>query len=208
MRHNGRVTPRSSTPSAFAVCFVCTGNICRSPMAEVVLRSLAERAGLASVIEISSAGTGEWHLGEHADHRALDALERRGLDGGLHRAQLFDPARFDEFDLVVALDHGHERALRSWARTDTDRQKVRRLLAFEPSLSPQGDVPDPYYSDAAAFDQVLSLIESACRSLFAQIEPGLRGNRATRPDSPDARSAAVAGSAARADHRHPEGPTA
>ncbi|WP_327205478.1 MULTISPECIES: low molecular weight protein-tyrosine-phosphatase [unclassified Rathayibacter] len=202
------MTPRSSAPSAFAVCFVCTGNICRSPMAEVVLRSLADRAGLASVIEISSAGTGEWHLGEHADDRALAALERRGLDGARHRAQLFDPVRFDEFDLVVALDHGHERALRSWARTDVDRQKVRRLLAFEPSLSPQGDVPDPYYSDAAAFDRVLSLIESACRSLFAQIEPGLRGNRATRPDSPDARSGAVAGSAARAENRDPEGSTA
>ncbi|WP_201788562.1 low molecular weight protein-tyrosine-phosphatase [Rathayibacter sp. VKM Ac-2630] len=178
------MTPRPLAPSAFAVCFVCTGNICRSPMAEVVLRSLAERAGLGSVIEITSAGTGEWHLGEQADHRALDALERRGLDGARHRAQLFDPARFAEFDLVVALDHGHERALRAWARTDVDRQKVRRLLAFEPGLSPQGDVPDPYYSDAAAFDSVLALIERACESLFAQIEPGLRGNRASLTDSP------------------------
>ncbi|WP_208856862.1 low molecular weight protein-tyrosine-phosphatase [Rathayibacter oskolensis] len=206
------MTPRSPSPSAFAVCFVCTGNICRSPMAEVVMRSLAERAGLASAIEITSAGTGEWHLGEHADHRALDALARRGLDGGRHRAQLFDPTRFPEFDLVVALDQGHERALRSWARTEVDRQKVRRLLAFEPSLSPQGDVPDPYYSDAAAFDSVLALIERACRSLFAQIEPGLRGNRVVRTDSSDARAGVVAGSAARAalppDPREPEGPTA
>ena len=80
MRHDGRVTPDSPAPSAFAVCFVCTGNICRSPMAEVVLRSLAEQAGLGSAIEISSAGTGEWHLGEHADSRALAALERlRGI---------------------------------------------------------------------------------------------------------------------------------
>ncbi|WP_279631694.1 low molecular weight protein-tyrosine-phosphatase [Rathayibacter sp. VKM Ac-2760] len=200
------MTPRSPAPSAFAVCFVCTGNICRSPMAEVVLRSLAERAGLGSVIEITSSGTGEWHLGEHADRRALDALERRGLDGAPHRARLFDPSRFDEFDLVVALDHGHERALRSWARTDVDRQKIRRLLAFEPSLSPQGDVPDPYYSDAAAFDSVLALIERACRALFAQIEPGLRGNRTVRTDSPDARSSADAVPAG--DPREPEGTTA
>lgn len=188
MRHDGRVTPDSPAPSAFAVCFVCTGNICRSPMAEVVLRSLAEQAGLSSAIQISSAGTGEWHLGEHADRRALDALERRGLDGGRHRAQLFDPSRFAEFDLVVALDHGHERALRSWARTEVDRQKIRRLLAFEPALSPQGDVPDPYYSDAAAFDSVLALIERACRALFAQIEPGLRGNRSVQADPAEARA--------------------
>lgn len=191
MRHDGRVTLDSATPSAFAVCFVCTGNICRSPMAEVVLRSLAEQAGLGSAIEISSAGTGEWHLGEHADRRALDALERHGFDGSRHRAQLFDPSRFAECDLVVALDHGHERALRSWARTEVEQHKIRRLLDFEPGLSPQGDVPDPYYSDAAAFDSVLALIERACRALFAQIEPGLRGNRSVRPDFTDARAALV-----------------
>ncbi|MBF4461298.1 MULTISPECIES: low molecular weight protein-tyrosine-phosphatase [unclassified Rathayibacter] len=195
------MTRHSPAPSAFAVCFVCTGNICRSPMAEVVLRSLAERAGLASAIEISSAGTGEWHLGEHADQRALDALERHGLTGEHHRAQLFDPGRFEELDLVVALDHGHERALRSWARTEGDRQKVRRLLDFEPGLSPQGDVPDPYYSDAAAFDQVLALIERACRSLFAQIEPGLRGNRTVRTDSSGMRTVARPSP----DDREPEG---
>ncbi|WP_258062066.1 low molecular weight protein-tyrosine-phosphatase [Rathayibacter tritici] len=185
------MTLDSATPSAFAVCFVCTGNICRSPMAEVVLRSLAEQAGLGSAIEISSAGTGEWHLGEHADRRALDALERHGFDGSRHRAQLFDPSRFAECDLVVALDHGHERALRSWARTEVEQHKIRRLLDFEPGLSPQGDVPDPYYSDAAAFDSVLALIERACRALFAQIEPGLRGNRSVRPDFTDARAALV-----------------
>lgn len=200
MRHDGRVTP-SSAPSAFAVCFVCTGNICRSPMAEVVLRSLAEQAGLGSVITITSAGTGEWHLGEHADHRALEALDRRGLDGAPHRARLFDPALFEEFDLVVALDHGHERALRSWARTDVDRQKIRRLLAFEPGLSAQGDVPDPYYSDAAAFDSVLALIERACWALFAQIEPGLRGNRTVRTDPRSSLQTAR-------DPREPEGTTA
>ncbi|ALS57190.1 low molecular weight protein-tyrosine-phosphatase [Rathayibacter toxicus] len=179
--------PDYSPPSGFAVCFVCTGNICRSPMAEVVLRSRAERAGLADAITISSAGISEWHLGEHADQRARAALERRGLSGERHRAHLFDPSNFGNLDLVVALDHNHERALRSWARTATDRHKIRRLLDFDPSLSPQGDVPDPYYADAAEFDSVLTLIERACEALFAHIAPGLHRNGASHTNPSDMR---------------------
>jgi protein-tyrosine phosphatase len=174
--HNGRVTPDPADRgphTAFAVCFVCTGNICRSPIAEVVLRELAERAGLGDVIDVTSAGTGEWHLGEHADPRAVDALERAGYDGRHHRAKLFDTAWFGDLDLVVALDRGHARALTSWAENDTDRSKVRLLLDFEPTLRHRTDVPDPYYDDAA-FDPVLAMIERACTALFAQIEPALR----------------------------------
>lgn len=186
MVQNVRVTSDDTldAPSAFTVCFVCTGNICRSPMAEVVLRELAERAGLSETLEVTSAGTGEWHLGEHADRRAIEALARRGYDGSQHRARLFDIERFDELDLVIALDRGHERALRSWGRDESDRAKVRRLLAFDPSLSVRGDVPDPYYSDDATFDAVLAMIEAACVALFHQIEPGLRGSVHARHDAP------------------------
>ena len=90
---------------AFRICMVCTGNICRSPMAEVVLRDLVERAGLGGKVVVTSAGTGEWHVGEHADPRTVAALEARGYDGSAHRARQFDASWFDDLDLVIALDH-------------------------------------------------------------------------------------------------------
>jgi protein-tyrosine phosphatase len=179
--HPGRMGDMTTPPAAapFRVVFVCTGNICRSPMAEVVLRTLAERAGLASRVHSTSAGTGDWHVGERADHRTLAALERRGYDGGMHRARQFTTDSFDTNDLVIALDRSHERILRGWARRDDDADKVALLLGFEPQ-STALDVPDPYYAGPAKFDEVLGMIESATRSLFHQLEPAIRpGSRPT-----------------------------
>ena len=111
-----RAEPPGDAAQPFRVSFVCTGNICRSPMAEVVLRSLAERAGLGDRIAIESAATGDWHVGEQADQRTIDALERRGYDGTHHRARQFDAADFPALDLVVAFDRGQARILRNQAR--------------------------------------------------------------------------------------------
>jgi protein-tyrosine phosphatase len=160
-------------PARFRVCFVCTGNICRSPMAEVIMREFAHAASLTPSLAVSSAGTGDWHVGEQADPRTVDALREHGYDGAQHRARQFDPAWFADLDLVIALDRGQERILRGWAPTDDDRAKVALLLAFDRE-QPALDVPDPYYSDPATFDQVLLMIERACRSLFDQITPALR----------------------------------
>src|SRR6476659_3155359 len=93
------------------ICFVCSGNICRSPMAEVITRAMLDDAGLTDV-QVSSAGTGEWHEGEGANPPAVRAMADAGYDGSLHRARGFDASWFDQLDLVVALDRGHERALR------------------------------------------------------------------------------------------------
>lgn len=173
-RQNGAVT----APDPFRVIFVCTGNICRSPMAEVVLRDVARRQGLGSRIVSRSASTGDWHLGERADQRTLDALSRRGYDGSTHRARQFTAASFAENDLVVALDRTHERILREWARDEDEEGKVILLLAFDRSAEAL-DVPDPYYAGDAMFDSVLAMIETATRGLFRQLEPALRHPRTT-----------------------------
>lgn len=158
----------------FRICFVCTGNICRSPMAAVVFQELATRAGYGGSISVESAGTGEWHVGEPADARTIAALRSRGYDGTGHRARQFDPAWFTAFDLVVVFDRGQERILRSWASSDDDRGKVQLLLGFDHDHGGQLDVPDPYYSDAEMFDTVLTTVERAAASLFRQIKPGIR----------------------------------
>ena len=162
-----------TTSDPFRVIVVCTGNICRAPMAEVVLRALAETRGLSGHLISRSAGTGDWHVGERADARTLEALDRRGFDGSAHRAKQFTTASFADNDLIVALDRTHERVLRSWARSDDDEGKVTLLRAFDPHANNM-DVPDPYYAGPEMFDSVLGMIEIATRGLFSQLEPAVR----------------------------------
>lgn len=169
-----RAEPAGDAAQPFRVSFVCTGNICRSPMAEVVLRSLAERAGLSDRIAIESAATGDWHVGERADQRTIDALDRAGYDGTHHRARQFDAGDFPALDLIVAFDRGQSRILRNQAPSRLDQDKVRLLLEFDSELAPLHDVPDPYYSDAATFDRVLGMIERSTSALFRQLAPALR----------------------------------
>jgi protein-tyrosine phosphatase len=164
----------------FRICFVCTGNICRSPMAEAVFKNLVRKAGLSGSVAVISAGTGDWHVGEPSDERTVAALQRRGLDGTQHRAKQFDPEWFENLDLIVVFDRSHERILRAWATNDIDRSKVQLLMAFDNDAGGALEVPDPYYSDAALFDQVLGTIERACAALFRQVSPGITPSPATR----------------------------
>jgi len=151
---------------AFRVCFVCMGNICRSPMAEAVFRALVEREGLD--VEVSSAGTGGWHAGDGADRRALAALNARGYDGRAHRAQQFAAEWLSRYDLVVALDRDNERHLRGLAAGDPEALARIRLLR-----GPGLDVPDPYYGGADGFEHVLDLVEQACEELLAKVRARL-----------------------------------
>lgn len=165
----------ASAVEPFRVVFVCTGNICRSPMAEVVFRSLADSAGVGDRVVSTSAGTGDWHVGERADQRTIDALDRRGYDGARHRARQFTRQDFADSDLILALDRTHERILTGWAHGGADADKISLLMTFDPHARTL-DVPDPYYADAAMFDDVLGMIESASRALFRQLEPALRSS--------------------------------
>lgn len=161
-------------PGAFRICFVCTGNICRSPMAEAVFHELIRARGWEQQVAVHSAGTGEWHVGERSDPRTLTSLDARGYDGTGHRARQFEVDWFDKLDLIIAFDRTHERILKTWAPNDDARSKVHLLMSFDPEGSGALDVPDPYYSDAAMFDSVLGMIERACTALFRQLEPGIR----------------------------------
>jgi protein-tyrosine phosphatase len=153
--------------------FVCLGNICRSPTAEGVMRSLVERDGLQQQIELDSAGTGAWHVGSSPDGRARGAARGRGieLEG---RARQVEPEDFERFDLLLAMDRENARELRALARDEDERAKVRLLREFDPDSAPRGDleVPDPYYGAAGGFEEVLDLVQAACEGLLAEIRSG------------------------------------
>lgn len=169
------LTPQEPEETSYRVCMVCTGNICRSPMAAVVLRRLLEDAGLHRRVQVDSAGTHDWHVGGRADRRALAALRDAGYDGSGHRAAQFEAAWLASRDLVLVADRGHLRVLRSMGRAGFDMSHVRLLREFDPDSVEAGtlDVDDPYYGDAAGFDRCLAEIVAACRGVVEHVEAEL-----------------------------------
>jgi protein-tyrosine phosphatase len=142
-----------------SVLFVCTGNICRSPTGEGVMRHLARKRGLADRIEARSAGTHDYHVGECPDPRTLQHASRRGYDLSAQRAMQVDPRHFEEFDYILAMDRGHLRQLRAMAPKGA---KARIGLFLDASARWKGqDVPDPYYGGDEGFEQVLDMVEEA-----------------------------------------------
>lgn len=164
-RRSHQVSP-SLLVSASSVIFVCLGNICRSPMAALVLAQQLSDAGLGT-FDVASAGTGSWHVGDPADRRAQAALARRGYPTE-HTARQFRPEWFDAYDLVVAMDRDNQRDLRRLAPTRAQGDAVRLMLEFDPAAESL-DVPDPYYGGAAEFDVVLTQLEAACRGLVGHL---------------------------------------
>lgn len=161
----------------YRVCFVCTGNICRSPMAESVFRARMEEAGLTGLVEVDSAGTGGWHEGDGADPRAVSVLAAAGY-GGSHEARQFRAAWFARLDLVVALDAGHLKALRRLAPTPQDAEKVRLLRSYDPAAGAELDVPDPYYGGIDGFEECLAMVETASAGLLAAVQAEVEGGAA------------------------------
>jgi len=142
-----------------SILFVCTGNICRSPTAEGVLKRLASEASLD--LRVASAGTHDYHAGEAPDERAQHHAGRRGYDLSAQRARKVKKSDFREFDLILAMDRGHLDILRRMCPVE-HRGKLRLLL-------PGRDLPDPYYGGPEGFEQVLDLVEDACRVLLEEI---------------------------------------
>lgn len=155
-----------------AICFVCLGNICRSPTAEGVMRHQVAAAGLDGAIEIDSAGTGDWHVGEAPDARAQQAARARGYDLSALRARQIGDADFERFDLVLAMDGANLAALRKRCPPQY-RGKVRLLMEFAGDGS-AGDIVDPYFGGARGFEQVLDQCEAACRGLLDSLRETAR----------------------------------
>lgn len=147
---------------AVHICFVCSGNICRSPSAALVFAEQLRRAGLGGAVRVTSAGIGAWHVGEPVDERAGEVLDQRGYPFEHVAAQV--GAEHLDADLFLAMDSGHERALRKLV---DDPARVRMLRSFDPDATGDLDVPDPYYGGPEGFDEVLDMIESATPGLLA-----------------------------------------
>jgi len=150
------------------ILFVCMGNICRSPTAEGVMRSLVREEGLEDEIAIDSAGTGGWHAGDPPDRRATAAARARGvtLEGAARQITVDD---FEDFDLLLVADRENLADMRAIAPDEEARAKVRLLRSFDPAAHGDLDVPDPYYGGPDGFEDVLDLVEAACRGLLAEI---------------------------------------
>jgi protein-tyrosine phosphatase len=170
---------RDVTEPVLRICVVCSGNICRSPTAEVVLAQLLADAELGDEVVVGSAGTGDWHVGNDMDPRSRETLERNGYWHPVHRARQFSVADFDTYDMVLAIDEGHLARLAQLARLADDpvsaAASISLLRSYDPTAAAVGDldVPDPYYRTAADFDEVLAQVERACAGLVAQLKQRL-----------------------------------
>lgn len=149
------------------IMMVCMGNICRSPAAEVVLRQKLAAAGIADVL-VDSSGTGGWHAGEGANPRSIRVWESRGY-AGTHMARQFKQQWFVDRDLLLVMDEDNYETLISWAPDDSAKDRVRFLRAFDP-IAADLVVPDPYYGNDDDYEHMLTLIESACDGLVAQLQ--------------------------------------
>jgi len=150
------------------ICFVCLGNICRSPTAEGAMRRLVQEAGLHDRFVIASAGTGAYHVGQPADPRSRAEALRRGLslEG---RARQFEAADFDQFDYVVAMDRQNQRELERLAGDPERRGKVHLLRSFDTDSRRELDVPDPYQGGAEGFARVFEICQAGCEGLLAHV---------------------------------------
>jgi protein-tyrosine phosphatase len=164
--------PDPSPDRAYRITFVCTGNICRSPMAEVMTRAmaatteLADNTALGAHLEVGSAGTGPWHEGEDMHPLAAAALARAGFADHRHVAHQFKRSDIARTDLLVALDRRHLQTLRGLG---ADPGRLVLLRSFDANAGTGVDVPDPYYGDDEVFDECRQLIAGSCAGLVTAL---------------------------------------
>jgi protein-tyrosine phosphatase len=161
----------------YRILLVCLGNICRSPMAEVVLRDEIDQAGLGGKVTVESAGTGDWHVGGPMDERARTELSRRGYDGSQHIARQITPSWLPGYDLFVVMDQRNLANLRQMAasqpglaeRGPAEPDRIRLMRSFDPAAEPGAEVPDPYHGGPAEYEETFELVQAAARGLTARL---------------------------------------
>ncbi|MEO7352449.1 MAG: low molecular weight protein-tyrosine-phosphatase [Marmoricola sp.] len=158
------------TGTPYRIGFVCLGNICRSPMADVILSELLDGAGLGKSVEVTSCGTGGWHIGHPMDPRAATQLLASGYDASAHRAQQFDTDWLGR-DLLLAMD---AKNLADLLAAGGQEERVRLFRSFDPLAPPNPgpedlDVPDPYYGGDDNFVEVIGMVERTCRSILEEL---------------------------------------
>lgn len=158
MRPSEPQLPPARKPGSYRIALVCLGNICRSPMAHVVLADRIAAAGLDDRVEVISSGTGDWHIGHPMDRRAAATLHAAGYDGSAHRAQQVVASWLDDCDVLLAMDRQNLSDLLALAPGGADPARVRLYGEFDPA-TPGAEVPDPYYGGDEGFAEVLAMVE-------------------------------------------------
>ncbi len=151
------------------ILFICLGNICRSPAAEGIMKSLVEKAGLGDKFYIDSAAIGSWHIGQLPDSRMRKCGAEHGYCFDSHARQ-FQKSDFDRFDTIVVMDNENFRAITSMASSQAEKDKVVRIADYLTEHRDYTIVPDPYYGDYSDFELVIELLEDACQGLLKELE--------------------------------------
>lgn len=161
--------PTQGKKKKISLLFVCLGNICRSPAAEGIMRSVVEKHDLQDVIEIDSAGTSGWHEGELPDARMRSHGEKRKYIFS-SRARKFRKSDFDAFDYILIMDQNNYHSVKALAENSQQVAKVHLITEFSRQYSHYNEIPDPYYGNSSDFELVLDLLEDACKGLFLTIK--------------------------------------
>lgn len=170
--------PAAGSGTPYRIGVVCLGNICRSPIGEVVLSAKLRDVGLDDRVEVVSAGTGDWHVGNPMDRRAAAVLTAHGYDASQHRAQQFPSGWFEDCDLLLAMDSTNHHDLQELARrSGADPARIRLFREFDPRAAEHDrDVPDPYYGGDDGFTLVLGMVERTADHLVRALAEHLEAD--------------------------------
>ncbi|NIQ00894.1 MAG: low molecular weight phosphotyrosine protein phosphatase [Nitrospinaceae bacterium] len=161
-----------ATSKPYEICFVCLGNICRSPLAEGVFQALVSEQDLENQIFIHSAGTGNWHVGSPPDQRMQATARSKGITL-TSRAQQIQPGDIRRFDLILAMDQSNLEAMQYMCSPETADRKIRLFRSFDPLADGDLDVPDPYYGGGAGFEHVYQIVHRTCPPLLDYVKSQL-----------------------------------